>query len=169
MGIENIISKYQRENITIATACSHSSLQIFNGARREGFKSIGVAIRERPTFYDAFPLGRPDEYIIVDSYKKINNYAEKLYAKNAVIVPHGSFVEYMGADNFLQLKIPTFGNKSVLKWESDRQKERQWLESAGITTPEIIDDARCIDKPVIVKYYGAKGGRGFFVAKDYED
>ncbi len=169
MGIEEIINKYDRRNIAIATACSHSSLQIFNGARKEGFKSIGIAIREKPAFYDAFPLGRPDEFIVVDSYKKINEYAEKFYAKNAVIVPHGSFVEYMGADNFLKLEIPTFGNKAVLEWESDREKERQWLEGAGLKMPEIIEDARDINRPVIVKYYGAKGGRGFFIAKDYED
>lgn len=169
MGIEEIINKYDRRNIAIATACSHSSLQIFNGARKEGFKSIGIAIREKPAFYDAFPLGRPDEFIVVNSYKKINEYAEKFYTKNAVIVPHGSFVEYMGADNFLKLKIPTFGNKAVLEWESDREKERQWLEGAGLKMPEIIEDARDINRPVIVKYYGAKGGRGFFIAKDYED
>ena len=35
--------------------------------------------------------------------------------------------------------------------------------------PQIIEDARDIDKPVIVKYYGAKGGKGFFIAKDYKD
>jgi len=169
MGIEEIISRYDKNNISIATACSHSSLQIFNGARKEGFRSIGIAIKERPAFYDAFPLAKPDEFIIVDSYKRINEYAEKLYEKNAIIVPHGSFVEYMGADNFLKLKIPTFGNKAVLEWESDREKERQWLEGAGLKMPEIIEDARDINKPVIVKYYGAKGGKGFFIAKSYQD
>ncbi|MCD6447888.1 MAG: formate--phosphoribosylaminoimidazolecarboxamide ligase [Thermoplasmata archaeon] len=169
MGIEEIISRYDKNNISIVTACSHSSLQIFNGARKEGFRSIGIAIKERPAFYDAFPLAKPDEFIIVDSYKRINEYAEKLYEKNAIIVPHGSFVEYMGADNFLKLKIPTFGNKAVLEWESDREKERQWLEGAGLKMPEIIEDARDINKPVIVKYYGAKGGKGFFIAKSYQD
>ncbi|HHF55990.1 MAG TPA: formate--phosphoribosylaminoimidazolecarboxamide ligase [Thermoplasmatales archaeon] len=169
MGIEEIISGYDKNNISIATACSHSSLQIFNGARKEGFRSIGIAIKERPAFYDAFPLAKPDEFIIVDSYKRINEYAEKLYEKNAIIVPHGSFVEYMGADNFLKLKIPTFGNKAVLEWESDREKERQWLEGAGLKMPEIIEDAKDINKPVIVKYYGAKGGKGFFIAKSYQD
>ncbi len=169
MGIKEIVDSYDKNNISIATACSHSSLQIFNGARKEGFRSIGIAIKEKPAFYDAFPLGKPDEFIIVDSYKRINEYAEKLYKKNAIIIPHGSFVEYMGAENFLKLEIPTFGNKAVLEWESDREKERQWLEGAGLKMPEIIEDAKDIDRPVIVKYYGAKGGRGFFIAKDYED
>lgn len=169
MGIEEIISSYDKKDIRIATACSHSSLQIFNGARKEGFKSIGIAIKEKPSFYKAFPLGRPDEFFIVESYKKINEHSSYFYKKNAIIIPHGSFVEYMGAENFLKMNIPTFGNKSVLQWESDREKERQWLEEAGIKMPEIIEDARDINKPVIVKYYGAKGGRGFFIAKDYND
>ena len=169
MGIEEVLQAYNKKSISIATACSHSSLQIFNGARREGFKSIGIAIKEKPAFYNAFPLGKPDEFMVIESYKKLNEYAEKFYRKNAIIVPHGSFVEYMGAENFLKLKIPTFGNKAVLEWESDREKERQWLESAGLKMPEIIEDAKDINKPVIVKYYGAKGGKGFFIAKSYED
>ncbi|HEC88396.1 MAG TPA: formate--phosphoribosylaminoimidazolecarboxamide ligase [Thermoplasmata archaeon] len=167
--IEDIISGYDKKNISIATACSHSSLQIFNGASKEGFRSIGIAIKKEPEFYSAFPLARPDEFIVVDSYMNINKYAKKFYEKNAVIVPHGSFVEYMGAENFLNIEIPTFGNKSVLEWESDREKEREWLEGAGLKMPEVIGDARDINKPVIVKYYGAKGGKGFFIAKDYSD
>lgn len=169
MGIEDIISGYDKNNISIATACSHSSLQIFNGARKEGFRSIGIAIKREPEFYSAFPLAKPDEFVVVDSYKNINKHAEKFYKKNAIIIPHGSFVEYMGARNFLNIKIPTFGNKSVLEWESDREREREWLEGAGLKMPEVIEDARDINRPVIVKYYGAKGGRGFFIAKDYNE
>ena len=73
MGIEEIISSYDKKDIRITTVCSHSSLQIFNGARKEGFKSIGIAIKEEPSFYKAFPLGKPDEFFIVENYKKIND------------------------------------------------------------------------------------------------
>ena len=169
MGIEDIIAGYDKKNLSIATACSHSSLQIFNGAKKEGLKSIGIAFKERPKFYDAFPLAKPDEFFIVSDYKKINENASYFHKKNAIIIPHGSFVEYLGAENFLNLNIPTFGNRAVLEWESDREKERQWLESAGLNMPEIIEDPKDINRPVIVKYYGAKGGKGFFIAKDYND
>jgi 5-formaminoimidazole-4-carboxamide-1-(beta)-D-ribofuranosyl 5'-monophosphate synthetase len=57
----------------------------------------------------------------------------------------------------------------VLAWESDRNMEREWLTSAGIAMPAIIEDPKNIDRPVLVKYHGAKGGRGFFIAKDYHD
>jgi 5-formaminoimidazole-4-carboxamide-1-(beta)-D-ribofuranosyl 5'-monophosphate synthetase len=75
----------------------------------------------------------------------------------------------MGAENFAKLAVPTFGNREVLKWESDREKQRVWLEAAGIDMPERIDRPEDIDRPVFVKYYGAKGGRGSFIAKNYED
>jgi 5-formaminoimidazole-4-carboxamide-1-(beta)-D-ribofuranosyl 5'-monophosphate synthetase len=35
--------------------------------------------------------------------------------------------------------------------------------------PEQIKDPMDIDRPVLVKYHGAKGGRGFFIAKDFKD
>jgi len=169
INIKKILSTYDKNNITIATVCSHSSLQIFNGARREGFKTLGISVGEIKKFYDAFPLGKPNEFFIVEKYKDIIKYSDELKEKNVIIIPHGSFVEYLGARNFLKLDLPTFGNRNVLLWESDRNKERKWLESAGLTMPQEIKDPRQIDKPVIVKYHGAKGGKGFFIAKTYEE
>src|SRR3989449_22070 len=166
-AIASILEDY--EDIVVATVCSHSSLQIFHGARQEGFRTLGIAIGQRPRFYDAFPLARPDEFLIVDSYADILDHADDLVARQAVTVPHGSFVEYMGAEVFAKLRIPTFGNREVLRWESDREKQREWLTSAGVPMPLKIEHPKDIDRPVFVKYYGAKGGRGSFIAKNYED
>ena len=140
INIKDMLASYDKKNLTVATVCSHSSLQIFNGAKKEGLKTLWIAVGEKKKFYDAFPLGRPDEFLIVDNYKDIAKYSEELREKNAVIIPHGSFVEYLGADNFLKLNLPTFGNRSVLIWESDRDKERKWLEGAGLTMPREIKD-----------------------------
>src|SRR2546427_670292 len=106
-AIASILEDY--EDIVVATVCSHSSLQIFHGARQEGFRTLGIAIGKRPRFYDAFPLAKPDEFLIVDSYADILDQADDLVAKHVVTVPHGSFVEYMGADVFAKLRIPTSG------------------------------------------------------------
>jgi 5-formaminoimidazole-4-carboxamide-1-(beta)-D-ribofuranosyl 5'-monophosphate synthetase len=46
---------------------------------------------------------------------------------------------------------------------------RKWLESAGIKMPRQIKNPEDIDSPMMVKYYGAKGGMGFFVVKNYSD
>ena len=166
-AIASILEDYK--DITVATVCSHSSLQIFHGARVEGFRTLGIAIRERPKFYDAFPLAKPDEFLVVESYDEIADHAHELVAKGAVAVPHGSFVEYMGAAAFENLGVPTFGNRRVLAWESDREKQREWLEAAGVDMPGKVASAEEIDRPVFVKYYGAKGGRGAFIAKNQEE
>jgi 5-formaminoimidazole-4-carboxamide-1-(beta)-D-ribofuranosyl 5'-monophosphate synthetase len=168
-NINDMLTSYDKKNLTICTVCSHSSLQIFNGARKEGFKTLGIAIGEKKKFYDAFPLGKPDEFLIVKKYKDILKHTKELREKNAIIIPHGSFVEYLGPENFLKLDLPTFGNREVLMWESDRNKERIWLEGAGITMPQEIKNPREIKKPVIVKYHGAKGGKDFFIAKTYDE
>ena len=116
---------------------------------------------ERKKIFEAFPLACPDEFLMVRTYKDILNHTEELKEKNAVVIPHGSFVEYLGADLFLSFDLPTFGNRKVLSWESDRNMERKWLEGAGLTMPKEIKDPHFIESPVIVKYHGAKGGKGF--------
>src|SRR3989475_9939304 len=156
-------------DITIATVCSHSSLQIFHGARQEGFRTLGIALGKRPKFYDAFPLAKPDDFLVVDGYKEIPEHADELVERDVITVPHGSFVEYLGADRFAKMAVPTFGNRDVLKWETDREKQREWLTSAGVDMPRKIERAQDIARPVFVKYYGAKGGRGAFIAKNEEE
>ena len=44
-AISSIHEDYK--DIVIATVCSHSSLQIFHGARQEGFRTLGIAIGDR--------------------------------------------------------------------------------------------------------------------------
>src|SRR5437879_7135698 len=105
--IDSILEGY--EDIVVATVCSHSSLQIFHGARQEGFRTLGIAIGKRPRFYDAFPLAKPDEFLIVDSYADILDQADDLVAKHVVTVPHGSFVEYMRSEEHTsELQSPMY-------------------------------------------------------------
>ena len=47
--------------------------------------------------------------------------------------------------------------------------ERKWLRSAGLKLPKIFKDPKDIDRPVIVKFHGAGGGQGYFLAKNYKD
>ena len=167
--IDEILDGYDPSKITIATLCSHSSLQIFHGARKMGFKTIGLVTKNNQRIYDAFPLAKPDKFITYSDYDDMSERAGELQDENAVIIPHGSFVEYMGAKAFEDFEVPSYGNRGVLSWESDRVLQRQWITSAGAPMPRLITDAREIKEPVMVKYHGAKGGRGFFIAKDYPD
>lgn len=167
--ISKILDSYDPKNITVATACSHTSLQIFHGAKQAGLRTLGIAVQQNTKIYDAFPAAKPDEFLYADSYSELLDHTNDLIAKNVIVVPHGSFVEYMTPRIFEGWGIPTFGNRMVLEWESDREKERDWITSAGVKMPEIIEDAQKINRPVLVKYHGAKGGRGFFIAKDYPE
>ncbi len=162
------LSSLRGKSPSIATLCSHSSLQIFHGARTEGLGAIGLCVGEPPRFYDAFPLARPDRFLSVPKVRDLPSLVPPLRDAGAVVVPHGSFVEYLGPEAFGTLDVPVFGNRAVLGWESDREKEREWLEAAGVPMPERYADASEVDGPVIVKYYGAKGGKGFFLAKNRE-
>ncbi len=168
-SIPEILDSYDKDNITIATVCSHSSLQIFHGAKKEGFKTLGIALPGRTRMYDAFPLAKPDEFLILDSYTEMKDHAQKMYDDNVVIIPHGSMVQYLGIREFETLPVPTFGNRNVLRWESERAMERKWLGSAGLSMPKLFESPEDIDVPVIVKYDGAWGGRGFFIARTAEE
>lgn len=42
-----LIENINPHEITIATLCSHTSLQIFHGARIEGFKTLGITVGKK--------------------------------------------------------------------------------------------------------------------------
>jgi 5-formaminoimidazole-4-carboxamide-1-(beta)-D-ribofuranosyl 5'-monophosphate synthetase len=173
MGIElskgDLLQGLTKSLPAITTLCSHSSLQIFHGAKLEGFPTIGLAQNQPPRFYEAFPLGRPDKFLTVKKFSDVDEVVPELQRSNAVIIPTGSFVEYVGPEKFNALPIPVFGNRKVMEWESDREKEREWLEKANVPMPKKYRDPHEVDGPVIIKYYGAKGGKGFYLAKNREE
>ena len=151
----------------IATIGSHSSLQILKGARDEGVPNIVICKRgtERP--YKSY--GVADTMIVVDDWSEWESKVEpELLKRNAVIIPHGSFIAYMGHDRVQTMKSMYYGTKEILEWESNRTLERQWLLDADILMPRVFDKPEDIDCPVIVKFHGAGGGFGYFVVRSAE-
>jgi len=146
----------------IATIGSHSALQILKGAKDEGFETICVCEKKRTQPYKMFPVA--DEIIEIDSFKNFLKIEKLLIEKNAIVIPHGSFVEYLGSEKIRKMKVDHFGNKNIIDWESDRRKQQKWLTAARIKMPRIFDDPADIDRPVIVKFHGARGGSGYFLA-----
>lgn len=170
--IANILSTYNSSDLTIGTICSHSALQIFHGARLEGFATVGICTKERRTLYESFPLACPDRFLVVNEFRDIlkSDFQRTLKKLNTIIIPHGSFVEYVGPENLEQsFMVPIFGNRRTLEWERDRNKQRQWLTQAGLTLPKEYQNPADIDGPVFVKFAGAKGGRGFFTARSEQE
>ncbi|MBU0980290.1 MAG: formate--phosphoribosylaminoimidazolecarboxamide ligase [Nanoarchaeota archaeon] len=151
----------------IATLGSHTALQILKGARDEGFQNICVCRKDRVKPYKNF--GVADEIITIDSYKDFPKVENELIKKKAIIIPHASFIEYVGIKYIEKLKVGYFGNKEILKWESDRRMEERWLRNSNLRTPLIFKDPAEIDRPCIIKFYGAKGGKGYFIANSELD
>ncbi len=153
----------------IGTIASHSALQILRGAKDEGFETLLISDEKRKSFYERFNLA--DEIITVKSFSQVmsEGLQEKLIEKNVILVPHGSFVEYVGAKAMLELKVPVFGNKRVLEWESEREKSFEWFKRAGIKMPQEFKKPEDIDRLCIVKLGGAKGGRGYKLVRNAEE
>ena len=161
--IDDILSNYG--DFKIATICSHSSLQIFKGARDEGIKTIGIVQKNRRKLYESFPYGKPDEFIEVEGFDDIP--VKELVEKQAIVIPHGSFVEYVGK-KFDDIKVPIYGNRESIAWERSREKMFEWLKAAGIKTPRIMKPEE-IDRPAMVKFPGAKGGEGYVIVRSEEE
>ena len=156
---------------TIATLGSHSALQILKGAKDEGFRTLVITTPQSEEFYKTFPF--IDEHITIPKFSAFSTIEPQLLEKNVIIIPHGSFVAYLGSEKNKTMKTMYYGNKKVLDWEEDRQKQREWLNAAGINIPQQFDlrdeKKKPIQYPIIVKSYGAAGGKGYFYARDRED
>lgn len=170
--IQETLEGYNKEEITLGILCSHSALQLTHGARLEGFRTIGICPEERKRAYSAFPRAKPDEFLTVEKFNEIleEDHQEELLERNTIILPHGSFVEYVGAENLLKnFRVPIFGNRKSLKWEGSREKQRKWLKNADVQVPKQYKDPSEVEGRVFVKFSGAKGGRGFFIANSEEE
>ncbi|MDP1551658.1 MAG: formate--phosphoribosylaminoimidazolecarboxamide ligase [Methanobacteriaceae archaeon] len=168
--ILSILDKYDKEDITIATLGSHTSLHILKGAKKEGFKTAVVCEKGREIPYQRFKVA--DEYIIVDKFSDIVNeeVQEKLRNLNSIVIPHGSFVAYAGLDRIENdFNVPMFGNRDILRWEAERDLERKMMIESDIRMPLKFDSPEEIDRSVMVKFPGARGGKGYFVASSKEE
>jgi 5-formaminoimidazole-4-carboxamide-1-(beta)-D-ribofuranosyl 5'-monophosphate synthetase len=152
---------------TIATLGSHSALQILKGAHDEGFKTLAISNRVTERLYRSFKF--VDEVIGLNDYSEFSNLIDDLSSRKIIIVPHGSFVAYLSLEEQKKMTIPYFGNKSVLDWEASRELQRQWLSRAGLQLPRQFRSGAEIDRPVIVKLYGAAGGKGYMFIQDAAD
>ncbi len=154
--------------VTIATLGSHSALNILAGARDEGFKTLLLCEKKR-TFYERFRVA--EEIIYVDDLSEIRKkeLQEELIKREVILIPHGSYISYLDLD-FLEneFDVPIFGNKFLFRHESDRTSERNWFLRAGIRIP-LTFEPEAIDRRVIVKYHGAKGGKGYFTCESPEE
>ena len=165
--ILKILENYDYDEISIGTLGSHSALNILRGAKDEGFRTICVCRSRERIIYESF--GVADEMIEISDYSDLldQRLQQKLREKNVIMIPHGSFNAYIRRLD--EIMLPLFGNRELMLWEIDREKQKEWLESAGLKMPKRFERPEDIDRLVIVKYPGAMGGKGYFLATSPED
>ena len=163
--IGKILEKYDAKKLAIGTLGSHSSLNIFKGAKEEGFRTVCICKEKDAIMYRKYPL--VDDLIIVRDFTEILNaqLQEKLRKLNVILIPHGSFTAYLRTEELTDsLCVPMFGNRQLLHWEANRKSQEEWLRQAGLRLPATFKTPDDIDRLVIAKLPGAKGGRGYFLA-----
>lgn len=170
MDVESVLMDYDMDKLSIATLASHSSLQIVHGAKMEGLSTVLIAVRDKLWFYEQFNH-LVDNFVVIESWRELcrEHVIEALRKLNSVIVPHGSYVEYVGLDCAENIPIPIFGSRYLFAIEADQHKKMSLLAEVGIPIPKVYSLDSEIDRPVIVKLPGAKGGKGYFIARSRED
>ncbi|WP_367884119.1 DUF1246 domain-containing protein [Thermococcus sp. JCM 11816] len=115
----------------VSTIASHSSLQILlGGAKKEGLGTrLYVSPKRRP-FYSSLPI--VDDLVVAEEMTSILN-------DDGIVVPHGSFVAYLGLEAIEKAKARFFGNRRFLKWETTFELQDKALEGAGIPRVEVVE------------------------------
>ena len=132
-------------------------------------KTLLVCEKKREKLYKRFPF--IDELIIVDSFKEIldQKVQATLEQNDAVLIPHGTLIAQMSSDEIESIKTPIFGNKWILRWESDREMKEKLMREATLPMPKPVTNPSEITKLSIVKRQGAAGGKGYFMAANEDD
>ncbi len=173
--IVGIVNGYEPNDITIGTIGSHSALEVMDGAKDEGMKTICICQKGRDVPYRRFKR-LADEIIMLDKFSDVlhRENQEKLRDRNCVMVAHRAFTAYLGYDNIENnFSVPVFGNRSLLRAEERTATRNQYylLEKAGLRHPRIYREPSDISGPAMVKVQEARRRleRAFFIVTSYED
>jgi 5-formaminoimidazole-4-carboxamide-1-(beta)-D-ribofuranosyl 5'-monophosphate synthetase len=170
-----LLEGYSVENLSVATIASHSALDVFDGAKDHGLRTVAVCQVGREKTYTRFNRVI-DEVLLLDRFADVvrADIVDRLRRGHAIFVPNRSFSVYVGYDNIERsFPVPVFGNRYLLRYE-ERVSEKNYyklLDIAGIRRPRTYTYPDEIDRPVIVKIPHARKRveRGFFIAVDRED
>ncbi len=146
--ILKVLECYDKDDIVIGAIGSHSALDIADGAKAEGFKTLIVSQRGRHRTYaeyfrlkktkDGLTKGFIDEVLVLEKFGKIIDIQAALRKRNVIFVPNRSFVVYTGIDRVEnEFRIPLFGSRNLLRSEErSEEKSYYWLlEKAKLPYP----------------------------------
>ncbi|MEK9159930.1 MAG: formate--phosphoribosylaminoimidazolecarboxamide ligase family protein [Patescibacteria group bacterium] len=179
--MKNLLDGYDLKNLTIGVLGGHSALDVCEGAKKLGFKTLAVCQKGREkTYADYYKTrdgkGCVDEVILVDKFADIvkPEVQAELRKRNTIFIHNRYFWVYC---NFTEIEndfnVPIYGTRHMVRLEErDVEHNQYWLlEKAGIRIPKMIASPAEIDRPVIVKVNEATRTyeRAFFVAVSQED
>ncbi len=179
--IQELITTYDTDNITIGVLGGHSGLDVCRGAKKHGFKTLAVCQKGREKTYTKYYKTREgkgciDETILLDKFSDITKptVQKELREKNTIFIHNRYFWVYFDFNDIENnFNVPIFGTRSMLKLEERDVPKNQYylLEKAGIRFPKILKSPKDIDRLVIVKVNEAIRGyeRAFFYATTYND
>lgn len=147
-----------------AVYAGHSAVQLSLGLLEEGFGVTIFGPRERLRLYSRFPAisARLVEY---DGPPLLDRLADEGH----FLILTGGAVEYLSSGVVEGTRMPVFGLRGLVRWESDWRLKTRLLEEAGIPTPRWFRSVDEVDGLVIAKLPGAKGGRGYIVSRSREE
>lgn len=173
--ISEIVKKYDVKDIHLAVLGSHSALEIMDGAKDEGLRTVCVCQKGRELPYLRFKR-LADEIILVDKFSNLvfKENQDKLRENNAIMVPHRAFTAYLGYDSIEnELLLPILGNRNLFRAEERNYEKNQYflLEQAQIAHPKIYKNYSDINGLAIIKIQEAsrKLERAFFVVSSVQD
>lgn len=199
INIPDVLAQYNPQQITIGVLGGHSALEVCEGAKKLGFRTLVVAQKGREKTYSQYYKTRSgkgcvDELIVLDKFADIvkPEVQEQLRSLNTLFVHNRYFwvyCDFKAIEN--DFNVPIYGTRHLVRLEERDQPNNQYvmLEQAGIRIPKIIRtgdstvtgdaltqvlNAHFVDNkggPVIVKVNEATRSyeRAFFVAVSTAD
>lgn len=168
--LSKLLRQYDGTSLSIATLGTHSALNILKGAKDEGINSIALTVAGRSEPYRRFPVA--DQIIELEQFSEIldPSLIKELQEQNTILIPHASLIAYVGVDAIeKQLPLPLFGAREIFRKEAEKAGLQDWMTRSGIRIPKTFSADHEFDEEVIVKFTGARGGSGYFLARGSED
>lgn len=173
--ISKLMKNYDVQNVHLAVIGSHSALEIMDGAKDEGLKTVCICQKGRELPYLRFKR-LVDEIILVDKFSDLlfKENQDKLREMSSIIVPHRAFTAYVGYDSIeKELRLPILGNRNLFRAEERTANKNQYylLERADINHPKVYSKYSDIDGLAIVKIQEStrKLERAFFIVSSVQD
>lgn len=170
--ISQILKTYDLDNLTIGVLGGHSGLDVCEGAKRLGFRTLAVCQKGRDKTYSKYFKSRKDgtgcvdEVILVDKFADMikPDVQEKLRKRNVIFIHNRYFWVYFNfADIENKFKVPIYGTRELVKLEERDQPNNQYklLAKAGIRMPKIVrEGGKVVERGALIKTFEKHFGEG---------